>query len=162
MAVVTFGTIAALPDKSRRTGRPQRRSTSYSYAIAFPGAGLDGYSTIKFDTVTGQQRLFGHGAGRMPGEAVFIPAEGGTNEDDGYLLTVVSDLKADASQLLVLDAGDLAMSGRSAVELRVRQRSSRFDPSGITQFQRSRAGCRPPRIRGGRRQVCAGRNAVAL
>ncbi|RCG17772.1 dioxygenase [Sphaerisporangium album] len=80
----------------------------YSYAIAFPGAGLDGYSTVKFDTVTGRQQLLGHGRDRMPGEAVFVPAEGGGDEDDGYLLTIVSDLKADASQLLVLDAGDLA------------------------------------------------------
>jgi carotenoid cleavage dioxygenase len=51
----------------------------------------------------------------MPGEAVFAPAEGGTSEDDGYLLTIVSDLKADASELLVLDAGDL--STVAAVEL---------------------------------------------
>ncbi|MFI6596850.1 carotenoid oxygenase family protein [Nonomuraea sp. NPDC050536] len=80
----------------------------YSYAIAFPGAGLSGYHTVKFDTVTGEQRLLSHGEGRMPGEAVFVPAEGGTNEDDGYLLTIVSDLQADASQLLVVDAGDLS------------------------------------------------------
>ncbi|MEU4830657.1 carotenoid oxygenase family protein [Streptosporangium sp. NPDC023615] len=86
-----------------RTGAFNR----YSYAIAFPGAGLDGYSTVKFDTVTGRQHLLGHGPGRMPGEAVFVPAEGGTNEDDGYLLTIVSDLHADASQLLVADATDL-------------------------------------------------------
>ena len=33
-----------------------------------------------------------------------MPAAGGTAEDDGYLLTVVSDLKQDASRLLVLDA----------------------------------------------------------
>lgn len=34
-------------------------------------------------------------------------AEGATREDDGYLLTVVSDLKQDASQPLVLDASGL-------------------------------------------------------
>ncbi|MEV6171605.1 carotenoid oxygenase family protein [Streptomyces sp. NPDC051954] len=87
----------------------------YSYAIAFPGAGLSGYHTIKFDTQTGEQTLHAHGEDRMPGEAVFAPAEGGTSEDDGYLLTIVSDLKADASELLVLDASDLRTV--AAVEL---------------------------------------------
>lgn len=38
---------------------------------------------------------------------MFVPAAGATREDDGYLLTVVSDLKQDASQLLVLDASGL-------------------------------------------------------
>ncbi|WP_435211307.1 carotenoid oxygenase family protein [Streptomyces sp. bgisy034] len=87
----------------------------YSYAIAFPGAGLSGYHTVKFDSRTGRQKLLAHSEGRMPGEAVFAPAAAGTAEDDGYLLTIVSDLKADASQLLVLDASDL--STVAAVEL---------------------------------------------
>ncbi|MFE6847469.1 carotenoid oxygenase family protein [Streptomyces sp. NPDC057686] len=87
----------------------------YSYAIAFPGAGLSGYHTAKLDSRTGEQVLFAHGEGRMPGEAVFAPAEGATAEDDGYLLTIVSDVKADTSELLVLDAGDL--STVAAVEL---------------------------------------------
>ncbi|MFJ7158867.1 carotenoid oxygenase family protein [Streptomyces sp. NPDC101118] len=87
----------------------------YSYAIAFPGAGLSGYHTVKLDSRTGGQTLLAHGEGRMPGEAVFVPAEGGSAEDDGYLLTIVSDVRADASELLVLDAGDL--STVAAVEL---------------------------------------------
>ncbi|MFE2875096.1 carotenoid oxygenase family protein [Streptomyces roseus] len=87
----------------------------YSYAIAFPGAGLSGYHTAKLDSRTGEQRLFAHGEGRMPGEAVFAPAEGATAEDDGYLLTIVSDVKTDTSELLVLDAGDL--NTVAAVEL---------------------------------------------
>ncbi|MET0233245.1 MAG: carotenoid oxygenase family protein [Kibdelosporangium sp.] len=89
----------------------------YSYAIAFPGAGLEGYSTIKLDTWTGQHQVYGHGEHRMPGEAVFVPAAGGTNEDDGYLLTIVSDLKAAAAQLLVLDASDLRAGPIAAVRL---------------------------------------------
>jgi carotenoid cleavage dioxygenase len=53
----------------------------------------------------------------MPGEAVFVPASGGTAEDDGYLLTIVSDLKANASQLLVLDASNLGKDPIATVEL---------------------------------------------
>ncbi|WP_188196753.1 carotenoid oxygenase family protein [Nonomuraea sp. SYSU D8015] len=89
----------------------------YSYAVAFPGAGLSGYHTIKFDTATGRRQLLSHGEHRMPGESVFVPAEGATGEDDGYLLTIVSDLHANASQLLVLDATDIARDPIATVEL---------------------------------------------
>ncbi|MER7687936.1 carotenoid oxygenase family protein [Streptomyces sp. NPDC097610] len=47
------------------------------------------------------------GDARLFSEAVFVPVAGVTREDDGYLLTVVSDLEQDASQLLVLDASGL-------------------------------------------------------
>ncbi|RDI67230.1 carotenoid oxygenase family protein [Nocardia pseudobrasiliensis] len=87
-----------------RTGVVNR----YSYAVGFPGAGLSGYHTVKYDTRTGQRELFAHGPGRMPGEAVFAPAAGATREDDGYLMTIVSDLEANAAQLLILDAADLS------------------------------------------------------
>ena len=53
----------------------------------------------------------------MPGEAVFVPAAGASAEDDGYLLTIVSDRQAEASQLLVLDASDLRRDPVAVVEL---------------------------------------------
>ncbi|MFE9657838.1 carotenoid oxygenase family protein [Micromonospora sp. NPDC006431] len=39
------------------------------------------------------------GTGVPPSEAVFVPAAGASNEDDGYVLTVVSDLNRDASSV---------------------------------------------------------------
>jgi len=42
------------------------------------------------------------------GEAVLVPAQDGTAEDDGWLLTITTRLNGSASQLLVLDAGDVA------------------------------------------------------
>ncbi|MFE8942016.1 carotenoid oxygenase family protein [Streptomyces sp. NPDC007872] len=38
---------------------------------------------------------------------MFVPAADAVNEDDGYLFSVVSDLKQDTSHLLVLDASGL-------------------------------------------------------
>ncbi|MEV6562860.1 carotenoid oxygenase family protein [Nocardia sp. NPDC051756] len=102
-----------------RTGRP----STISYSVAFPGSGLDEFAIVKLDTATGRRRLHRPGPGRHAGEAVFVPATGATAEDDGYLLTIVSDLTADASELLVLDAHDL--STVAAVEL------PRRVPSGI-------------------------------
>ena len=98
------------------TGLPHR----YSYAVGFPGSGLSGYHTVKFDTRSGERQLFAHGPGRMPGEAVFAPAAGATSEDDGYLLTIVSDILTDTAQLLVLDASDLSKPPVAAVDLQQR------------------------------------------
>ncbi len=80
----------------------------YQYAISFPDQdGQGGYGIVKYDRTTGSRDIQEVGDARLPSEAVFVPAAGATREDDGYLLTVVSDLKQDASQLLVLDASDL-------------------------------------------------------
>ncbi|KOG57551.1 dioxygenase [Streptomyces virginiae] len=80
----------------------------YQYAISFPDEnGLGGYGVVKYDRTTGARRVHRVGDARLPSEAVFVAAADATGEDDGYLLTVVSDLKQDASQLLVLDASDL-------------------------------------------------------
>ena len=80
----------------------------YQYAISFPDEkGFGGYGIVKYDRTTGARRIHQVGDARMPSEAVFVPAAGATREDDGYLLTVTSDLKQDASQLLVLDASGL-------------------------------------------------------
>ncbi|NSC19984.1 carotenoid oxygenase family protein [Streptomyces albus subsp. chlorinus] len=82
----------------------------YQYAVSFPDHnGLGGYGIVKYDRRTGARRIHEAGDARLPSEAVFVPAAGATSEDDGYLLTVVSDLKQDASQLLVLDASGLAL-----------------------------------------------------
>lgn len=80
----------------------------YQYAVSFPDQdGYGGYGIVKYDRTTGTRRIHEAGDARLPSEAVFVPAIGATREDDGYLLTVVSDLKQDASQLLVLDASGL-------------------------------------------------------
>ncbi|MDN3057542.1 carotenoid oxygenase family protein [Streptomyces sp. SRF1] len=116
-------------------GRPSR----YGYAVAFPGAGLEEYALVKYDTATGARQIAPMGPGRMPGEAVFVPADGSGGgddggsrgetrprgrhgsgaggEDDGYLLTIVSDLRRDASELIVLDAHDIAGAPVATVEL---------------------------------------------
>ncbi|WP_442816284.1 carotenoid oxygenase family protein [Streptomyces sp. NBC_01233] len=80
----------------------------YQYAVSFPDQeGQGGYGIVKYDRSTGARHIHGAGDARLPSEAVFVPAAGATREDDGYLLTVVSDLKQNASELLVLDASAL-------------------------------------------------------
>jgi carotenoid cleavage dioxygenase len=57
------------------------------------------------------------GADTVAGEAVFVPAENGTAEDDGWLLTITTRRDASASRLLVLDASDVAGPPVAAVTL---------------------------------------------
>ncbi|HZG90200.1 MAG TPA: carotenoid oxygenase family protein, partial [Pseudonocardia sp.] len=57
------------------------------------------------------------GPDTVAGEAVFVPAEGGTAEDDGWLLTITTRRDGSASQLLVLDATDVGGAPVAAVTL---------------------------------------------
>ncbi|GHE68572.1 carotenoid cleavage dioxygenase [Streptomyces longispororuber] len=90
----------------------------FQYALSFPDdLGIGNHALVKYDRSTGARQLLPFGAGRLPSEAVFVPADGATGEDEGYLLTVVSDLNADASALLVLDASDLTVPPVATVRL---------------------------------------------
>ncbi|MEM9131784.1 MAG: carotenoid oxygenase family protein [Actinomycetota bacterium] len=64
-------------------------------------------STFKHDLEKGTSQEFDHGPGRGAGEPVFVSRAGGTEEDDGWLLTVVHDEATDGSELVILDARDL-------------------------------------------------------
>ncbi|MFH8340144.1 carotenoid oxygenase family protein [Streptomyces sp. AM6-12] len=87
-----------------RTGRYSR----YLYTVTEN-------ALLKYDTHAGTARTFGTGAGTSPGEAVFVPAQDGTEEDAGYLLSMVSHGSDHGSELLVLDARD--MKQLAAVEM---------------------------------------------
>jgi carotenoid cleavage dioxygenase len=82
----------------------------YGYAMAIPqgsswenAAGLDG-AILKYDRATGARTEISFGRGHMPGEPVFAPRDGATDEDDGYLMTFVHDADTDTSRFVVLDA----------------------------------------------------------
>jgi carotenoid cleavage dioxygenase-like enzyme len=97
--LLEFGTV-----NTRHWGRPYRHSYNM---IAHPGSFLfDG--VLRYDHVTGesQQHLFG--PGRYGSEAPFAPCHDSTAEDDGYVVSFVTDMNADRSECVVLDARDLA------------------------------------------------------
>ncbi|MCO5998953.1 carotenoid oxygenase family protein [Actinoallomurus rhizosphaericola] len=62
-------------------------------------------AVVKYDTRTGASQV--RDVGGAPGEAVYVPAPGASAEDDGRLLSIVTDHSGDGSELLVLDAADL-------------------------------------------------------
>ena len=56
-----------------------------------------------------------------PGEPVFIPSPEASQEDDGFLLVVIINLKSGKSFLLCLNAKDLQEIGRAEVPLQISQ-----------------------------------------
>ena len=95
--VMEFGMI-----NGRHAGRPYR----YAYN-ALPCEGWFGFrGIVKHDLQTGREEVVELPDGVFASETVMAPRDGATAEDDGYLLTFVSDVNADTSACLVFDAAD--------------------------------------------------------
>lgn len=89
--------------RGSRTGKPYR----YGYCTAISAEPGAGWPTIKHDLETGRRQVFDHGPGRAAGEPVFVGRQGGTEEDDGWLVTYVHDLDGERAEFVVMDAQDL-------------------------------------------------------
>jgi carotenoid cleavage dioxygenase-like enzyme len=97
--IIEFGTI-----DQRRGGRRHR----YVYsAIPEPGWFLF-RGLIRHDMETGAVESYQFGPGRFGSEAPFAPRVGATAEDDGYILSFVSDVNADTSECVILDAANIS------------------------------------------------------
>jgi carotenoid cleavage dioxygenase len=60
------------------------------------------------------------GRGKVPGEAVFVPAADDAGEDEGWVLSLVLDQDRGTTELLVLDASDFAGQPVASVEIPAR------------------------------------------
>ena len=91
----------------------------YGYTMALSALGSETVGEIfKYDMDNdGARTSHVFPTGQVPGEPVFVPAEGGTNEDDGYLMTYVHDETTDTSHLTILDASDMAADPIAEVHL---------------------------------------------
>ncbi|MFI8660403.1 carotenoid oxygenase family protein [Rhodococcus qingshengii] len=78
----------------------------YRYAYAASGKPswflFDGL--VKHDLLTGNEERFAFGDGVYGSETSMAPRVGGTAEDDGYLITLTTDMNEDASFCLIFDA----------------------------------------------------------
>ena len=97
--VLEFGMI-----DSRVAGRKHR----YVYSTTSkPGWFLfNGF--VKHDLETGQTSELMLAEGRYASEAPFAPRLGGTDEDDGYLVSFITDENSGTSECILIDAQDLA------------------------------------------------------
>jgi carotenoid cleavage dioxygenase-like enzyme len=102
----------------------QGHQSQYGYTIGVGGVpeesdGIAG-QLYKYDLKNGAKEVHKFPDGHEPGEAVFVPAEGATNEDDGYMMTYVWQPETDTSYMAILDATNF--SGDPIAEVHVPRR----------------------------------------
>ncbi|MEL7208772.1 MAG: carotenoid oxygenase family protein, partial [Actinomycetota bacterium] len=97
----------------RVVGRPNR--FGYLLEAVDTDAGIGFGGLVKRDVETLEDDYFDPGPGRAANEGLFVPT--GEAEDDGYVLSYVYDAARDGSDLVVLDAHDLAAGPVAVVEL---------------------------------------------
>jgi carotenoid cleavage dioxygenase len=94
-----------------RVGREAR----YRYAVSDAGGRA---AVVKFDAAAGSLSEHALSDDTVAGEAVFVPSAGSDRaEDDGWLITITTRRDGSASQLMVLDATDVAGAPVAAVTL---------------------------------------------
>ncbi|HET7739688.1 MAG TPA: carotenoid oxygenase family protein [Mycobacterium sp.] len=104
----------------RRVGLRHR----YGYAVGWDSttaveAHTPPTAIIKHDLEAGTSRAARFGAGREPGEFVFVPSSADAGEDDGVAMGFVYDRAEDRSDLVLLDAQTLETVATIAVPARV-------------------------------------------
>ena len=80
-------------------GRPHR----FGYCLQLTGTDMPA-GLIKYDLARDESERFDPGQYRQAGEPVFVRAADGSDEGEGWVLSVVYDAARDASDLVILDA----------------------------------------------------------
>ena len=99
--------------------------TKYAYHQKIPLSAEGGHTLrfnglVKYNNETGQYQEWNYGDGVFGSESVFAPVKGATQtgeEDDGYVITVVTDSTDWQSQALVFDGKDIQQGPIARVQL---------------------------------------------
>ena len=94
--------------------RPYR----YGYSLSVEGDGFP--AILKYDHATGASSSRELGPGRHGSEPYFVPRDGATSEDDGYLMIFVYDGARNASSFVILHARDITLPAVAEVRLPAR------------------------------------------
>lgn len=96
--IVEFGTI-----------NPAVAGEKYRYVYSVTGK--QGYflftGVIKHDLETGKTQRYEFGEERYGSEAPFIPRKDAVSEDDGYIISYITDMVLDRSECVILDAKNI-------------------------------------------------------
>ncbi len=96
---VEFGMI-----NQQIAGRPYR----YVYSVTGEPGWFLFNGLTKHDLKTGEAEHISFGEQRFGSEAPFIPRPNAQSEDDGYLISFITDMKQDRSECIILDAQNIA------------------------------------------------------
>jgi carotenoid cleavage dioxygenase-like enzyme len=93
----------------RRAGLPYRYGWVQLARPGNDGKDINGDSMLsKYDVVSGTRVDHDFGSGMQLGEPVFVPREGSTAEDDGYVMTYLWDKAEGCSSFVILSGQDFA------------------------------------------------------
>jgi torulene dioxygenase len=94
---------------------PSRAGQEYRYVYGTCNRGIGFWmdALVKTDVETRNALIWSGPIGHTPGEPIFVPRPGGTEEDDGVILSIVLDGTAQTSYLLCLDARTFEELGRA-------------------------------------------------
>ncbi len=107
-----------LDDRGQEYPRIDERLVGLRHRFGYTGGFLSGESCLirhDFDRGSSEVRPVGEDGGTS--EAVFVPRDAASAEDDGWVLSLVYDAHRDASDLLVLNAGDFTGDAQAVVHL---------------------------------------------
>ena len=90
--------------QQHRYGYMMANATEAAYSNPLGTSG----AIVKYNRETGARTEVNLGMGRMPGEAVFVPAANSAAEDDGYLMTYVYDASTNTSDYAIFDAATMS------------------------------------------------------
>ncbi|ASK88953.1 carotenoid oxygenase family protein [Sphingorhabdus sp. SMR4y] len=85
-------------------GRPYR----YVYSVTGEPGWFLFNGLTKHDLETGEAEHISFGEQRFGSEAPFIPRPSATSEDDGYLISFITDMKQNRSECVILDAQNIS------------------------------------------------------
>jgi carotenoid cleavage dioxygenase len=88
----------------------------YTATVDYAAPELHG-PICKTDVTTGKVIEHAFGSGRGGAEPVFVPREGSTAEDDGWIMCLVHDVTNNGAELHVIDATDFAGPAVAAITL---------------------------------------------
>ncbi len=93
----------------------------YAYAMALPD-GFDAASPnqcklYKHDLQSGTRAVHDFGSGHIPGEFVFVAKAGAREEDDGWLMGYVVNMKQQTTDLVILNAKNFAGEAQAVVHI---------------------------------------------
>ena len=96
------------------------REYRYGYEMSMGVAGFghtDAGALLKYDRHLGTSTAIELGSGIVSGEAVFVPAAGAADEDDGYLMTFLYNAEHDTSEYVIFDAKTMSTDPVARVPL---------------------------------------------
>lgn len=115
-------TIDATPQEFPRPderffGQPYR----YAWAMGLPADGdaafLGAQPVYRHDLATGERQVCDFGPNRVPGEFVFVPRHADAAEGEGWLMGYVIDAAHETTDLVILDAANIAAPPVASVHI---------------------------------------------